>query len=291
MRWIHPLTTFYLIWAIISNSFTAQAQGAPAGAMPPQCELLDSAMTRLKQGDTATAIGLLEQNVATYPRTAAASASCLQLGLIYQNMGASDSARGRLIHVLNNVVYEERGCNADFALQKTKGAVAMSKSYDNEGDFERGLYFLQLADTAFMPDYGENEAARVGYRTNLSVDYAAHYLRAGDTMAATTRLLSYFARTEGNWQATTIELRTILLRRRSATRLKADIEKAMQAVTELKVIDEEGKGRLMYTMTLYGQPIYTAESTSKKSFRKVLRSNAALKLLREGAVGQTEGKK
>lgn len=259
--------------------------------VPPQCLLLDSAMAVLKGGDTATAITLLEANVAAYPRTVAASAACLQLGRLYGAMGATDSARGRLIHVLNNVIYEERGCKGDFGLLKTDGAVALGQLYDREGNFEQGMYFLKLADTAFMPDYGDNEQVRVGYRTNLTEAFAAHYLRAGDTTAAIARMVQYFARKEGNWQEVTRQLRILLVRRYGAARLRADVEKAILGVTEQKVIDEDGRKKLLYTLTLYGQPALTAESSRKAAFQKMLRTHAALKLLTGDVAKKVEGKK
>ncbi len=266
------------------------AQAETMHPAPPQCLLLDSAMTVLNGGDTAMAITLLEANVGTYPRTVAASAACLQLGRLYGVMGAIDSARGRLIHVLNSVIYEERPCRGDFALLKTDGAVALSHLYDKEGNFEQGLYFLKLADTAFMPDYGDDERARVGYRTNLTMAFATHHLKAGDTTAAIARMVQYFARKEGNWQEVTRQLRTLLVRRYGAAKLRADVEKAILGVTEQKVIDEDGKKQLQYTLTLYGQPALMAESSSKATFQKMLRGHAALKMLGD-AGKKVEGKK
>lgn len=285
MQWKQILIRCVVV-AVIMATVTARlrAQEETTRPVPPQCLLLDSAMAVLKGGDTATAITLLEANVAAYPRTVAASAACLQLGRLYGAMGATDSARGRLIHVLNNVIYEERSCKGDFALLKTDGAVALSHLYDNVGNYEQGLYFLTLADTTFMPDYGENERARVGYRTNLTGAFATHYLKAGDTTAAIARMVQYFARKEGNWQEVTRQLRGLLVRKYGAARLKTDIEKAILGVTEQKVIDEEGKKRLQYTLRLYGQPALMAESTSKAAFQKMLRGHAALKLL--GDVGK-----
>jgi|GEM_PF-5256748 len=267
-----------LLSLLLSCSLLSTAQSAH--------KYMKEAEAHLLQHDTDAAVSSMEQLLASYPESPAVILTNQCLADIYSARGYKDSAKERLIYALSYVPFAEawEPKPDTFAAQyylftaKADVAVRLSRLYDNAGDTAKGLYFLNLADSLFLP-VTDSMLLQLDYRSYLSLRYREHYLRFGDTAAARSRLLSFFMVGTPRSDELTDSLRSLLLARYSSRTIKRFVDRAI-ATVKTDTVAENGKNVVYYSCLLFDTTIIRAEFRSRKSFQSMLRRNRYIRRLK-----------
>lgn len=241
------------------------------------------------QGDTSQTVNILENYSRDYPALGITLLVNKRLAEFYALDGNTEGAMTLLTQSLEARPREgylryKDSCGLftklDPASTKADICVAISKIYDSLGDSQAALNFLDLADNKYLPDYGGCANGMIMYKTNLSLDFADHYMQAGNPDKALDRLFEYFLSNEGYDYKVTAKLKSILLLTYTQKQITKEINRGLKKMSIVK--NPESKTDNILLMTFFGRTIKKSAYQDLKSSRDTYRKHRNIVALMGG---------
>lgn len=250
-------------------------------------KLVDSAKVAFCNGDTSLTITTLESIEINYPTDALIVSTNRALAQLYIAKGKTAYAKAKLLYAFsytptNFPAYREDDvCDKilkrqEYSRAKADLCVDLSKIYLAQKAYDSSLYFLNLADSAFLP-YTDCANGIYMYRSYLSPFFADHYLATGDTAKAFARLLDFFMNPNGNTNLLAQKLKTLLLQKWTPEQIKGEVDKGLRTLQFTKIGDSE----FLIQFTLFGHTIRDYGHGKVGHYKKLYKSDPGLKILQE----------
>ncbi len=277
-----------LLALLIFSILTTTAVGQRDADIDFGVDMLKRAAGSFCEGDTNQTIRTLETFIATFPDLGTSLLIRRRLSDLYLAKGNTEQASDLLKTVLSTkptmgyLLYVD-SCGLygklDVSPNRAECCVTLSKTYDQLGDTATALEYLNLADTKYLPYTSCGNGMRM-YRTKLSLDFADHYLHAGDTSKAIDRLIQYFILNEGYNDTVTAMLRSILLLSYSQQQITAEVKNALKTMKIVRGRKNEPEDILL--ITFFGRTVKQAAYKNLKFYKDIYRKDRNILFLMNG---------
>lgn len=285
----------HLLAILIFGILATTSDGQNDARMDFGTDLLKQAESSFCKGDSIRTIEILEDYIEKYPDNGTTVLIAYRLAELYHKTDNDELAISLLTKAIeiksNDVLLFSRGsCNLYNGLEpasiKANICVALSKMYALRGDHLSAMKFLNLADTVFLPNYGDCANGILMHRTNLSMHYADLYLQTGDTSKAVDRLIDFFLSDEGNDSLVTERLKSILLLTYTQDQITDEVNNCINSMQIIHTIDnvdtsEPIAGETLF-MTLFDRTIQKPAQKDLKYYKNYYKRHRNLLTLTNG---------
>ena len=267
--------------AVCSNAI-----GQPTTTNKFAIELVDSAKLAFCNNDTAKTIFFLEKIERDYPVDGVIIMSNKILGELYSAMGRDMEAKSKFFYALSYkpatfmTLRDADICdkiinNYSGPAAKADLCVAISQLYLKQKQFDSSLYYLNLADNDYLPYRGCGNGV-IMYKSFLSMHFADHYLAAGDTTHAISRLLDFFMKPDGSPILLTNKLKALLLHKWTQAEITNQVDQGFKNFTYHKTEN----GGYTISVNLFGHTVKDYCYGSIKSYKQFYKKDRSLMILK-----------
>jgi hypothetical protein len=226
------------------------------------------------KGDTLKTIKILETYTKTFPKNFATLLVNKRLGGFYIQYGDTAKAVSILTNSLansfdNGLCYNEKlgTLFKELEYETSKGDICidLSNIYLLNGLSDSALYYLQLAETKYIPYKCGN--GQINYKTKLSFYFADIYLKNKDTISAINKMFDTYLKVESK-KAILLgaKLYSILLNKYSQAQIKNEFKNSIKNIKGMYTKD----GSKYFKCKIYDHQIYFTDFLLKKDLQNYL---------------------
>ncbi len=251
----------------------------------PASALLSSASQALTQLDTNAAIGYLEDFAQKYPSSAAIYITNQRLAEMYISRKNYDSARAKLLYAVSfksshdantyREIFDSLDNLGSFAknyFTDIGNYLLLSRVFELQNNNRKALQYLNLADTICHKKHGDCGNDLINCESYVSLSFADHYIRTGDTVKAISRLVQYFLAGEHYSYEAAKKLKQVLHYKYSIKEIKQEIDRGIAS----SIVRDGGKNepRKVFCFTIFGCTICkNATHTDREAWIKILKQS------------------